>query len=198
MSRLHDTILACALAEVTSRTEWDEPPALYFLRVERGEAALIAVPLPEVVWRMGPVADVLESMARDAGELVPAYRGAMPSGLYGAGFRAEAWEVVTDQSASKAKRARDHRDAWTRRISERPDRTEIRTLTVVDRAGITYSAAVRRNGETEAHILYRTVGTMVGAVPDALDHMVTALLGVELGTRPDAPDEAFWRGESDD
>lgn len=191
MSRLHDTILAAAVAEVQSRTEWDEFPCLYFLRVEHGGGLATLRPLafPDGLWRLGSTADVLTRLANDAAALTSAFRSAIPPDLYGAALRAEAWDVVTERGASEAEIRDVRRAAYAHRLSSQPGREEVRTVTVVDRAGITYTASQRRSdGQVEAHILYRR---MIGQVPDALDTMVTALLGVELAARPDVP-EAFW------
>lgn len=192
MSRLHDAILECAVAEVKSRTAWDEPPAVYFLRVAGGVPVLRFAPLPDVIWRMGEAVEVLDRLADDAAAVSAAFRSAVPADLYGVAFRVETWSVITERGASMAEIRQVRRDAHAHRLRTRPDREEGRTITVVDRAGITYTANLRRSdGEVDAHILYRTVGTMTGAVVDALDRMITALLGVELGGRPDVP-EAFW------
>ena len=52
MGRIPDAIADALAAEVESRTEWDEAPALYTFYVESGRCRLSQIPLPEMVWAM--------------------------------------------------------------------------------------------------------------------------------------------------
>ena len=85
----------------------------------------------------------------------------------------ERYSEVT--AASKAKRLDSH-----------PDRVESRCMYAVDRAGTTYSAMlVRGDGEVKRSVSYRKPGRpdFSGIIPNALDRLVTSLLGVDLPAR---------------
>jgi hypothetical protein len=73
------------------------------------------------------------------------------------------------------------------RVSQLPDRVEARSIWCVDRAGITYTVFQRRALEAEItrSVSYPKAGDrgFTGAVPAALDRLVTAMLGVTLPTR---------------
>lgn len=77
-------------------------------------------------------------------------------------------------------------DAGNRRLYAHPDRVEVRSIWAVDRAGISYDATVERGaGEVRRTARWPKPGSLAvtGAVPDALDRLVTTLLGVQMPAR---------------
>lgn len=92
------------------------------------------------------------------------------------------WEVRTDPAGL----ARAQEDAKARRLWTRPDRVETRSIWAVDRAGITYDVTIERiTGQVRRQARWPKPGVpaITGAVPDALDKLVTALLGVPMPAR---------------
>jgi len=192
--KLQAAILAACEAELLTQ-RWRQPPALYFLTLQRhGPGLRRARFLPPRFWHVWdrPV-EGLAALADDAGEYAPLLQAAAPPALYGVGFMAEAWEVATEADDSAGKRRQDHLDAMAHRLFARPDRRELRTLVAVDRTGLTYTCSVHRDtGLAESLVLRRDPEhTALGAVPDALDSLVQSLLGVMLPPRP--PDPEFFR-----
>jgi hypothetical protein len=133
--------------------------------------------------------EVLAAIANTAA----AFPGPVPDSLYGVGFRCESWYVtVPDDAAGKRQVDADARD---HRLYTRPDRVEARVMYVVDRAGISYMCMLPRDGELIRQVSYPAPGDpavqtgplsgIAGAVPDALDALLRALLGVTLPTRPE-------------
>jgi hypothetical protein len=187
MGTLHDAILAACEAELRARDAWDEPPALYFLHLKRGEPVLHQLQaIPDYIWAWDRPAETLTRIADHAQHYARLLTAAAPDNLHGVGFRSEAWQLTTERDASAAERRRNHEDSTEHRIHARPDRVEIRTMSAVDRAGITYMAAQRRDdGEVTSVVLPKRIGESraQGSVPGALDKLVTAFLGVQLGRR---------------
>ena len=184
MGRIPDAIADALVAEVKSRTEWDEAPALYTFYVESGRCRLAQIPLPEMVWAMDEPARVLASFASAGLDEAVTLQAVAPPGLYGAAFRCEAWEVNGGKPGTDQRR-QALADSKARRLKDRPDRLEIRTIYGVDRGGVTY-AAVQRRGETDVRrsIAYPKPGHwFAGTVPNALDRMVTSFLGVSMPAR---------------
>lgn len=184
MGRIPDAIADMLVAEIKSRTEWDEAPALYTLYVDGGRARVAHLPFPEVVWSFGEPAAILASIADAGVDGAPALQSVAPAGLYGAAFRCEAWQVDGGKAGTEQRR-QALADSHARRLSVRPDRVEIRCVYAVDRAGITY-AAVQKRGDSDIQrsITYPKPGDgFAGTVPDALDRLVTAFLGVSMPER---------------
>ena len=188
MSRIPDVIADALAAEVKSRTEWDEAPALYTFYVESGRCRLSQIPLPEMVWVLDEpprvLADFANGVASGRPEEVRLLQAAVPPSLYGAAFRCEAWEIDGGKPGTEQRR-RGIADAQARRLKDRPDRIEIRSIYGVDRAGVTY-AVVQRRGETDTRrsIAYPKPGHgFAGTIPNALDRLVTAFLGVSMPAR---------------
>ncbi len=184
MGRIPEAIADALVAEIKSRTEWDEAPALYTFYVESGRCRLAQIPLPEMVWSLAAPPAVLASFA-DAGlDEAVTLQAVAPPGLYGAAFRCEAWEVDGGKPGTEQRR-QALADSKARRLNTRPDRVEVRSIYGVDRAGVTYSA-VQRRGETGVRrsIAYPKPGHgFAGTIPNALDRLVTSFLGVSMPAR---------------
>ena len=128
---------------------------------------------------------ILERIADGLGNFSGLLQAGAPEGLHGAAFRSEMWEVHGDP-ADAAGLARAEADAKARRLYTRPDRIEVRSMWAVDRAGISYDVTMTRGtGEVRRQARWPKPGTpaITGAIPDALDKLVTALLGVEIPAR---------------
>ena len=187
-ARLPDQITGVLAREIAARKEWDEPPCLYFLYVEGGTPRLSPLGLPTEVWETDRPPQVIMGMAVAAGNLAAVLRQAVPPGLYGMAFRHEAWTVAaipgTAEAAGVERAARQHR------LHEHPARIEVRGIWAVDRAGITYMAEQRR-GEPAVRrdVSYPEPGQgYSGTIPEALDLLVTAFLGVTPPARPRTPE----------
>lgn len=194
MTGLQAAILAACEAELLTGRRWGQPPAIYFLNVQRHGPALRRAKLPAGFWHTHErPAGALAALADRAGIWAPVLQAAAPPALYGIGFAAEAWEILTMPDDSDAKRRQDHIDAQEHRLYARPDRAEIATLVAVDRAGLTYSCSRRRDtGTLEREMLRRDPEhSALGVVPDALDQLVQSMLGVMLPPRPEEPE--FFR-----
>lgn len=185
MGRAADLIMDTLVSEVKSRTGWDEPPALFFLYLEGGRCRVSALPLPDEVWALDAPPRVLARLADGAGEFSGLLSSVAPEGLHGAAFRCEAWAVTGGKPGSERERevtAASH----ARQLHVHPDRVEFRCMYAVDRAGTTYSAMQAR-GEwaVKRSVSYRKPGfpEVSGIIPNALDRLVTATLGVELPGR---------------
>lgn len=183
MGRLHDRIAESLAAEVGSRTEWDEPPGLWFLYLEGGQPRLSQIPLPEVIWTAARPPAVLAAMSNGLGDFRDLLQAAAPEGLHGAAFYCELWMARTTPGTAEhsemAVAARKHE------IHKQPGRIEARSMWAVDRAGITYCAEQQRGDGVQSHVMYPKPGgpRVTGAIPAALDRIVTAMLGVTLPER---------------
>jgi hypothetical protein len=128
---------------------------------------------------------VLARLADGAGELSGLLSPVAPEGLHGAAFRCEAWAVTGGRPGSKREREVTAASK-ARRLHVHPDRVESRCMYAVDRAGNTY-AAMQARGEAEVRqsVSYRKPGRpdFDGIIPDALDRLVMAVLGVDLPSR---------------
>lgn len=185
MGRVADRVLDALAAEVTARTEWDEAPALCFLYLHEGKCHVRPISIPDSLWASDAPPRILEGIADCLGEFSWLFQPAAPGELHGAAFRCEMWEVRGDP-ADAAGFARAEADARARRLYTRPDRVETRSIWAVDRAGITYDVTIERvTGEVRRQARWPKPGVpaITGAVPDALDKLVTALLGVEMPAR---------------
>jgi hypothetical protein len=182
MGRVAEKILAALAAEVGSRTEWDEPPALYFLHLADGKCLARPIDIPRAIWASGPPALVLSAMADCMEPFADLLRQISPEGLRGAAFYSETW-TVRQPEAGTALRSEVMADAMAHRLHTRPDRVEARTMWAVDRAGNVYGAIKRRDIDDapKTTVAYAKAGRRIGGeVPDALGRMVTALLAVTM------------------
>ncbi len=185
MGRVADLVMDALAAEVESRTGWDEPPALFFLYLEGGRCRASQLDLPEAYWDAAPPAQVLRALAEGMGEFSGLLQSVAPEGLHGAALRCEMWEVDAGRPGS-ARFAGARAAARARELSRHPDRVEVRSMWAVDRAGISYDATLARGAsEARRSASYPKPGVpgYVGVIPEALDRLVTALLGVSLPAR---------------
>jgi hypothetical protein len=185
MGRVAEKILAALAAEVSARTEWDEPPALYFLYVEGGKARISQAAVPEFLWSADAPPRVLARIADSLGEFSGLLSAVAPEGLHGAAFRCEAWVVDAGKPGTE-RRSEVSIEAMAKRLDRHPDRVESRCMYAVDRAGATYSAVqAKGSAEVKRSVSYRKPGNpdFSGIIPDALDRFVTAMLGVEMPGR---------------
>lgn len=185
MGRVADLVMDTLVAEVKSRTGWDEPPALFFLYLEGGKCRASALPLPDEIWALDAPPRVLSRLADGSGEFSGLLQAAAPEGLFGAGFRCEAWAVTGGKPGSRREREVTAASK-ARQLHVHPDRVESRCMYAVDRAGTTYSATLARGGdEVKRSVSYRKPGRadFGGIIPDALDRLVTAVLGVQFPAR---------------
>lgn len=185
MGRVADRIMDTLVAEVKSRTEWDEAPALYFLYLEAGQCRASALPLPDEIWAIDAPPRVLAQLADGAGELSGLLSAVAPEGLHGAAFRCEAW-VVEAGTPGTERYSEVTAASMGRRLDTHPDRVESRCMYGVDRAGNTYSATqARGEADVKQSVSYRKPGRpdFSGIIPNALDRLVMAALGVDLPSR---------------
>lgn len=179
-----DSILGALTRAVTSRTEWDEEPALYFLYADAFGARLSQAAVPYGAWSRGRPPEVLEEMsyvlqagAAEDGSTLAILR---PESLYGMAFRSEAYFAVANERTDPGSGERLVADARARRISQRPDRVEIRFIQAVDRDGTFYYVHQRRDSGEIASDVSPGGGDgpqVGGTVPEALMRMAAALLG---------------------
>jgi hypothetical protein len=194
VASVHDGIVAAMAEQLERRRHWDEPPALYWLHLERGRPKLRQVGIPDLMWSLDRPPAVLGRIAvtMAAGR----YRSPWPD-LFGMAVRHEGWKVEVDPDAPDAKAVSRRVAAQSREhvLHTRPDRIEARMFYAVDRAGWTYQAEQKR-GQLRAERMAvppASDPTITGAVVDALDLMVATMLGVTLPERVEPPAE--WVGE---
>ena len=189
MSRTHDAVTDALAAEITSRTEWDEPPALYTMHLDSGRCRLAMIPLPDMIWASARPPEVLAALAgslRDGDRML--LRRFAPPGLHGAAFRCEQWKVATrDASPEFEAAARAHQ------LHKHPDRIEERAIWAVDRAGVTYGVGLERgSADVQKSVSCPQAGgapVFTGIIPDALDDLVRAFLGAPLAVRTSPGDQ---------
>jgi hypothetical protein len=185
MGRIAELVMDTLVAEVKSRTEWDEAPALYFLYLEDGKCRASALPLPDALWAVDAPPRVLARLAEGAGDFSALLSSVAPEGLHGAAFRCEAWVVEAGKPGTE-RYSEAVAASMGRRLDSHPERVESRCMYAVDRAGATFSATqARGDGEVRESVTYRKPGhpDFTGIIPNALDRLVTATLGVELPAR---------------
>lgn len=183
MGRVQDRIAGALAAEVEGRTEWDEPPRLYFLYLEGGEPRLRDLEFPDEWWAADRPPVVLDAVSRCWGEYGDLLARAAPGSLHGAAFRSETWRVATSPPGSPGY-AEAERLARAHRLREHPDKVEERTIWAVDRAGITYGAVLERGAsQARGQVSYPGPGRkgITGTIPEALERIVAAVLGVTIG-----------------
>jgi hypothetical protein len=197
MSKVQDVISDALVAELTSHTEWDEPPALHTVYYGGGKAHIGTVSIPNEVWASGPPALVLESLAASpgSGPHTELLRVPVPANLHGVAFFCETWMVEAKPGTAEGADLRRRAAAVGHRVSQLPERVEARMIWCVDRAGINYSVMQQRGEEPGVmrDVTYPKPGNPAGAsgtVTDALDKLVTAFLGVTLPSRDDT--EGTW------
>jgi hypothetical protein len=195
MSKVHDAIGDLLAAEIESRRAWDEPPQLYDLYLDGTRPYLSAVPLPEYIWDEDATgrrtADTLRMIAEGYRQ---AARGRPypddSKTLHGAAFRHEGWMVAADKPDELSRR-RLGRQARAHRLHEHPARVEVRLISCVDRAGITYMSSLERGGVHARQLVTYPGGDLstgeqlTGTVVGALDVMVAALTGFPAQRRRD-------------
>jgi hypothetical protein len=186
MGKVQDAVVGAMTAEIAARTEWDEPPCLYFLYLEDGKCRLSRFPVPDAVWGSGPPAGVLSAMA----DCIAGFSGLLhpiaPGTPHGAAFYTETWTVLQPPPGT-AERSEVMADAMAHKVHTRSDRVEARTMWAVDRAGIIYGALRRRDIDKTPRttVTYPKAARRIGGeVPDALGRMVTAMLAETWSGRP--------------
>jgi hypothetical protein len=176
------TILSALVTEALARPRWGERPALYFVYLSRGQARLERAAVPEQAWGQQPEDDLLAIAAMAA-----ARAAASPKpGLHAIAFRGEAWCAEAQAGTPQADEL--IRDTIARAIPGRPDGRAVRSVVAVDRDGITYEVMVFRDtGETRRAVRSGPAHAATGTVPDALDLLIRAYLGITLPERRDLP-----------
>lgn len=185
MGKVQDAIGDALAAELASRTAWDERPELFTVYYRDGRGHLGRLPIPDAIWSSGPPADVLDALADASGDGADLLREFAPAELFGVAFRTEMWMVSAPSGSVAAEDLKKRARAAGGRVPTMPERVEARSMWAVDRAGITYSAfQVRGSDEVRRSVSYPKAGRpFTGAVPKALDRLVTAFLGVTLPDR---------------
>ncbi len=174
-------ILAALAVELCPhRRSWGEHPDLLFLAAAGPDVHARPLGLPPFIWSGRTPSAVLAGIATAAEEMMAAWSVRIPPGLLGAGLRCEAMVLadlpVTEVTAMTPDMVRAHPGAVLGRFA-----------CAVDRNGVTYGVETDHHGSIlggrivvpgERH----TAAT--GTIPDALDRILTALLGIDLPTRP--------------
>ncbi|MCL2582945.1 MAG: hypothetical protein FWE35_10855 [Streptosporangiales bacterium] len=177
-------------AEVRDRS--DEPPDLYLLYVSGDEVRLSPFNIPTSIWEAAPPPAVLGMLTERVemfSELLPL--AAAKDDLYGYAFRSSGW-ALQDDDADPGTVSRHAEAARERRVSEQPDAVRVAVISAVDREGFTYTAMRwGDSGEVETNVeppeqTAADDGTF-GVVPEALDRLVSATLGVSIPSRPAEP-----------
>jgi hypothetical protein len=183
-SGISNAVADALLDEVRLDRGWEQPPGVYFMYLSGGRCRLSQLPVPDSRWSGRPLADTLLEFAAMAGEFSRLLQSTTPAELYGAAFRSEAFIVDTPESDTAAFAAAFAAQR-ARRLKHHPGRVEVRQMWAVDRARVTYFTAVERvTGQIRRRIVPPSPGLdPVGDVADALDQIVTALLGVPLAAR---------------
>lgn len=179
MSRLHEEIADMLAGELERRgRDWDEPPALYVLRLRDWGPEARKIPLRDEAWDTGRtgrrITDTLHHFAQRLAAnspVVQRYTDLLMGDVHGVAFRHEGWAMPGLE--------RDTAD---------PDRVEVRTFMAVDRAQVTYHAMLRR-GEDRADrfIIYPNRVKALdpsGSVIESLDMILAALTGGPPRPRP--------------
>lgn len=192
MGRVQDAVAGALAAEITSRTEWDERPGLYFVRYGGGECSLREFPVSDAIWASGPPAGILAAIAGGLGLFGAGMRAATPPDLHGAAFFCEQWMATARVGTPEADDLQARAKAARGRVSQLADRVEARAMWAVDRAGFTYTAFQSRgHEEVQTDVSPRSYrdgeSFFTGDVPRALDKIVTALLGVDFPERQRFP-----------
>lgn len=187
------TLEECLLRECTSRTEWDEPPALFFVVKDTTGYTLHDVGVPNLLWMLIEPPSLLRGLAHaiscpgcnahQAVNLPDAL--SPPAGWVGVAFRSEGWRINLDKDKDDpATLAEKNRDAAAHRIHTRDDRIENRLISAVLTSGETAYASQDRDGEPETSADDEPA-KLTGAITDSLHAIAIALL-----TRNTTPGDA--------
>lgn len=182
MGKVQKEIAASLAAELSTRTEWDEPPGLFWLALEGGTPLLVPAPVTPGTWSLGPPARVLSVLADACADYAGMLQRSAPGGLHGAAFFTETWMVMRPPDAA-AEIEQAKADARAHRIHQRPDRVEARMFWAADRAGNAYVAMLRRGIDDVpvTQVEYAGPGrTIRGDIPAALERIVSAVLAVSI------------------
>lgn len=185
MSGVSGEIVRCAERHLLARTAWDEPPELFGVYVEHGRARLVPAQLPGYIWTSQRPAVVLHRVANRARNMASLLQSLVPAGLYGMAFRCETW-AVDSTPGDPDQWARDAADSKAHRLHLRPDRYEERFMHIVDRSGAMHVVMLKRG---DAVCRSAANADMRGAIPEALDAILVAMLGVTLPQRPTEDDK---------
>lgn len=180
-SQTSKAILAALAAEVRARPRWDEPPCLYFAYLSRDRCRLEPAAIPDTAWGDRPAHD-LAALAATVSSSHAALR--VKPGLYAVAFRVEAFEF-DDAVPGTARFSGLIADSEAGRMETRPDRREIRAITAVDRTGLLYDVKLARHGGGLRKGVFTPdpVNGHVGTILNALDQLITALLGARMPQR---------------
>ena len=159
---------------------WGEPPDLLFAYSEDGEVGVRGLDLPGVLWLMGPTAQVLSDLADGAERIMPMWEHVTPPGVLGVGLRCEArstgdLDAVELSALSLAE------------MLVRPAENRIRFACAVDRNGNTYSVETDPAGRVIGGRIVQPAdrhSAAFGSIPDALDRLLAAVLGMPMPRRP--------------
>jgi hypothetical protein len=175
-------VLSALAAEARSRPGWDEPPHLYFAYVSGGQCRLESARIPDAAWGERPAHDLAALAAATAS--TPGVGARAKPGLYAVAFRAEAFEFDGAEPGTE-RFAQLVRDSNAGMSESRPDRREIRAITAIDRTGLIYDVKVtRETGEIRKGAYAPDAeGGHAGTIVNALDLLITALLGVRMPDR---------------
>ncbi|MBF6333476.1 hypothetical protein [Nocardia transvalensis] len=143
-------------------------------------------PFPDGLFAAGPSTKILDLIAFALTHCPDQIRGEVPPALVGVAFYSEEASGV-QPSVHEVEAQRDPMIAAAEadRIRMGADRIEVRLLTAVDRDGLRYFLQLKA-GEITTHIASsgQTAHTLAAAVPEALDRILEALLGVTVPARP--------------
>jgi hypothetical protein len=178
-------VLSALADEARSRPRWDELPQLYFAHVSRGQCRLESAGIPGAAWGERPAHDLAalaDTAARTAGGI-----RAKP-GLYAIAFRAESFEFDGAKPGTE-RFAQIVRDVNAGAAASRPDRREIRGITAIDRTVLIYDVKLTRDtgGLRKEVFPPDPVNGHAGTIVNALDLLISALLGVSMPERRHLP-----------
>jgi hypothetical protein len=185
-SQASKALLSVLAAEARSRPAWDEPPHLYFAYATRGQCRLESAGVPDTVWGDRPAHD-LAALASATARLPGAGVRAKP-GLCAVAFRAEAFEFDNAEPGT-VRFAQLVRDSDAGVTAGRADRREVRAITAIDRTGLIYDVKLTRGTGALRKDVFPPDPARghVGTIVNALDMLITALLGVSMPERRHLP-----------
>ncbi len=151
--------MSALTAELRSRTDWDEQPALFTIHRQGATGVRLSpVPIPDDVWTaighpptavLAVAGLALRLPRHDDGSHLLVMPGAGP--LIGAAFRYEAYAITSDSPHPAVQEAARRRRAGgsTPRFEHIPGRVEQRCMTAVDLDGGRYMASSNRIDEAK-------------------------------------------------
>ncbi|MBF6333482.1 hypothetical protein [Nocardia transvalensis] len=195
MERTRDAITAELERNLSDRAEWDEPPELYAVLLEGGHPVLRRFPTSEGFFQVARPPAVLAALAETFETNSERLRREAPADLIGLAFYFEGWSVADPLGLTTEQRQQLSADMRNHRVHARPDRVEARILCAVDRSGIRYSCRQLRGHDIDSIAYGPGDGVCAdGTIPDALDRMLQAWLGVTIGpvgpSSPRSPEAA--------